>query len=139
MATGTRVTRLHPVEHVDHTQCDAGITRAFEVLGKRWNGVLLGTLAGGAAGFSELRRSIGGITDSVLSDRLTELAAIGLVERTVTDTRPPRVQYDLTAAGRGVVPALHQLATWAAEHLTEQACSERAEPADAQPPEPAAA
>jgi DNA-binding HxlR family transcriptional regulator len=118
------------VEPVDHTHCDGGITRAFEVLGKRWNGVILGTLSGGPAGFSELRRGIGAITDSVLSDRLTELTALGLIERTVTDSRPPRVQYDLTDAGRGVVPALHALATWAAEHLNEQACTEHAAQAD---------
>ncbi|MEH3055399.1 MAG: helix-turn-helix domain-containing protein [Patulibacter minatonensis] len=114
------------MEPVDHTHCDGGITRAFEVLGKRWNGVILGTLSSGPAGFSELRRGIGAITDSVLSDRLTELSALGLIERTVTDTRPPRVQYDLTDAGRGVVPALRALSSWAAEHLNEQACTEHA-------------
>lgn len=133
------MTRLVGVEPVDHTHCDGGITRAFEVLGKRWNGVLLGTLAGGPAGFSELRRGMGGVTDSVLSDRLTELTAIGLVARTVTDTRPPRVQYELTEAGQGVVPALHQLATWAAEHLTEQACADHAAAADSGAAAPAAA
>ena len=53
------------------------------------------------AGFAELRRSIGAITDSVLSDRLSELARAGLVERTVTDTRPPGVSYRLTDIGLG--------------------------------------
>ncbi|MCU1689190.1 MAG: transcriptional regulator, partial [Jatrophihabitantaceae bacterium] len=38
--------------------CDAALSRAFEFLGKRWNGVLLGTLITGPAGFSELRRAI---------------------------------------------------------------------------------
>ena len=54
--------------------CDAGIRRAFDFLGKRWNGVILGTLSGGPTGFAELRRGVGAITDSVLSDRLVELA-----------------------------------------------------------------
>ncbi|MBO9534524.1 MAG: helix-turn-helix transcriptional regulator [Solirubrobacteraceae bacterium] len=124
------------MESVDHTQCDGGITRAFEVLGKRWNGVILGTLAGGPAGFSELRRGIGGITDSVLSDRLTELSAIGLVARTITDARPPRVQYELTESGHAVVPALHALATWAGAHLTQELCESQA--ADAPAPATAA-
>jgi len=61
--------------------CEAGLVRAFEFLGKRWNGVILGTLSSGPAGFAELRRGVGSITDSVLSDRLTELADGGLIDR----------------------------------------------------------
>jgi len=61
--------------------CDAALARAFDFLGKRWNGVLLGTLLEGPAGFSELRRSVAGISDSVLSDRLVELTRAGLVQR----------------------------------------------------------
>ena len=52
--------------------CDGGVRRAFELLGKRWNGVIVGTLSAGPVGFADLRRGVGGITDSVLSDRLSE-------------------------------------------------------------------
>jgi len=86
-------------------------------LGKRWNGIILGSLSTGPVGYAELRRVVGTITDSVLSDRLTELAAGGLIERTVTDTRPPGVTYDLTAAGSALLPILHELARWADEYL----------------------
>ncbi|MGN6608755.1 MAG: winged helix-turn-helix transcriptional regulator [Jatrophihabitans sp.] len=100
-------------------RCDAALSSAFSVLGKRWNGIVIGTLASGTAGFAELRRAIPGITDSMLSDRLTELAAAGLIERTVvTDTRPPGVSYALTDAGRALQPILDQLADWATAHLT---------------------
>ena len=71
------------------------------------------------AGFAELRRSVGAITDSVLSDRLSELARAGLVERIVTDTRPPGVSYRLTESGSAIKPILSQLAGWASEHLPE--------------------
>ena len=54
--------------------CDQALARAFTVLGKRWNGVLIGTLIDGPAGFTQLARSIEGISESVLSDRLSELA-----------------------------------------------------------------
>ncbi len=97
--------------------CDAGLVRAFDLLGKRWNGIILGSLSAGPTGYAELRRSIGTITDSVLSDRLTELAAAGLIDRTVTDTRPPGVTYGLTAAGAALLPILHHLAGWADRHL----------------------
>jgi DNA-binding HxlR family transcriptional regulator len=97
--------------------CDAGLVRAFDLLGKRWNGVILGALQNGPAGFADLRRSVGAITDSMLSDRLGELAAAGLIARTVTETRPPGVSYALTDAGSALVPILSQLAGWAGDHL----------------------
>jgi DNA-binding HxlR family transcriptional regulator len=102
--------------------CDAALSRAFEFLGKRWNGVLLGTLIQGPAGFAELKRGLG-ISDSVLSDRLVELTRAGLVERTV-DTGPPvAVSYALTASGQAVLPAMKALTTWAQENLTAERCT----------------
>jgi DNA-binding HxlR family transcriptional regulator len=71
--------------------CDRGsaaLGRAFEFLGKRWNGVLLGTLRNGPAGFRELARAVDGISDSVLSDRLSDLSAAGLITRRSTRDRP---------------------------------------------------
>ena len=99
--------------------CDAGLVRAFEFLGKRWSGVILESLSLGPVGFAELRRGVGSITDSVLSDRLSELAAGGLIERTVTDARPPGVTYTLTAAGTALFPILRELAGWADEYLPQ--------------------
>lgn len=103
----------------DHGQCDAALVAAFGLLGKRWNGLILGMLTPDGAGFAELRRSVGAITDSVLAGRLSELAQAGLVERTVTDTRPPGVSYRLTEAGTALKPILSQLAGWASENLPE--------------------
>jgi DNA-binding HxlR family transcriptional regulator len=99
--------------------CEAGLIRAFEFLGKRWNGVILGTLSRGPMGFAELGRAVGAISDSVLSDRLTELAGGGLVERSVTETRPPGVTYGLTPAGIALLPVLTQLTTWADANLKD--------------------
>ena len=117
MATGQR---SEDETAVDVHTCDAGLSRAFELLGKRWNGVILGTLSSGPAGFAELRRGVGSITDSVLSDRLAELSDAGLITRKVTDTRPPGVSYELSAAGCALLPALDQLAAWASENLPER-------------------
>lgn len=98
---------------------DAALARAFEFLGKRWNGVVLGSLRDGPAGFRELARAIGGISDSVLSDRLSDLAAAGLIARTVDEGPPLAVSYALTDRGRALVPALEQISLWAQEHLVE--------------------
>ena len=97
--------------------CDGALTRAFGFLGKRWNGVILGTLTTGPAGFSELRRAVGGISDSVLSERLTELTGAGLVARSVVEGPPISVVYQLTAAGEGLLPAMKELTTWAQNNL----------------------
>lgn len=97
--------------------CDAALGQAFGLLGKRWNGLIIGVLSSGPAGFAELRRSVGPITDSVLSDRLGELARAGLVVRCVSDSRPPGVNYTLSGAGARLVPILDQLAQWADHNL----------------------
>jgi DNA-binding HxlR family transcriptional regulator len=98
-------------------RADAALVRAFDLLGKRWTGVVLGTLSGGPAGFSTLARAVDGISDSMLSDRLSELSNAGLVTRTVTEGPPLSVTYALTDAGRALLPALEQITRWAEEHL----------------------
>ena len=98
--------------------CDAALARAFSFLGKRWNGVILGVLMGGPATFGQLRRAVAGISDSVLSDRLSELTGVGLVARTVEDGPPVGVTYRLTDAGAALSPALGELAAWAAANLS---------------------
>lgn len=106
----------------EHRSCDTALTRAFEFLGKRWNGVILGTLTSGPAAFSELRRAVVGISDSVLSDRLSELASAGLVLRTVQEGPPVAVSYRLTQAGLALLPAMRELMIWATENLPAAQC-----------------
>jgi DNA-binding HxlR family transcriptional regulator len=110
---------------------DASLVRAFDLLGKRWTGVLLGTLRGGPVGFRALARAVPGISDSVLSDRLGELTEAGLVARTVAEGPPVSVTYTLTEAGRALLPALEQIRRWAERHLIPPGGSSAA-------PEPAA-
>jgi DNA-binding HxlR family transcriptional regulator len=98
---------------------DAALARAFVFLGKRWNAVVLGILSVGPTGFRDLSRAIGGISDSVLSDRLADLAGAGLIARTVEEGPPISVSYALTDRGRALIPALRQIALWANEHLSE--------------------
>ena len=98
------------------------LARAFRFLGKRWTAVVLGHLSAGPVGFRELSRSVGGVSDSVLSDRLSDLAAGGLVTRTVDEGPPLSVSYALTDSGRALMPALEQIAQWANEHLPPDGC-----------------
>src|SRR5438309_5959507 len=77
-------------------RADEALVRAFDLLGKRWTGVVLGTLRDRPAGFRALARAVDGISDSMLSDRLSELCDVGLVTRTVTEGPPLSVTYALT-------------------------------------------
>ena len=99
------------------TTCDGALVRAFRFLGKRWNGVILGTLTNGPAGFAELGRRVEGISDSVLAERLSELQEAGLILRQVQAGPPVSVTYALSTSGSALIPALHELSVWAEENL----------------------
>ena len=86
---------------------------------------VLGTLRGGPVGFRVLARAVPGISDSVLSDRLSELTDAGLVARTVEAGPPVSVTYTLTPAGRALLPALEQIRRWAEHHLTTPSVGSR--------------
>jgi DNA-binding HxlR family transcriptional regulator len=89
---------------------------AVELIGRRWTGSILFTLIDGPHFFRELLAAVPGISDRLLSQRLRELEAEGIVERTVHDGAPARVSYRLTAAGRELEPALRELYRWAQQH-----------------------
>ena len=97
---------------------DAALAQAFEFLGKRWTAVILGVLGEGPAGFRDLSRAIGGISDSVLAGRLAELTRAGLIARTVEDGPPVSVSYSVADCGMALLPTLEQIAVWAQEHLS---------------------
>jgi DNA-binding HxlR family transcriptional regulator len=106
----------------DVPSCDAALARAFQFLGKRWSGMVLGTLMTAPASFSDIRRALGGVSDSVLSERLTELAQAGLVLREVEAGPPVAVRYRLTPAGQALLPALQELMGWSRTHLPADGC-----------------
>jgi len=103
--------------------CDGALSSAFRFLGKRWTGVVLGTLMNGPAGFADLRRVISGISDSMLSERLLELTGAGLVTRSVEQGPPIAVRYALTPAGQALLPAMNELGAWAAANLRDEKAS----------------
>ena len=92
------------------------IERALTVFGRAWAAAVLQALAAGAERFSEIRRAIPAVTDTVLSARLRELCAAGLVTREVTAGPPVLVHYRLTETGRATGPVLHALADFGRLH-----------------------
>jgi DNA-binding HxlR family transcriptional regulator len=93
--------------------------RAVELVGKRWTGAILLVLLDGPAHFSEIRQLVPEISDRLLSERLKELEAEGIVERNVHDGSPVRVEYAMTDKGRALEPTVRALKSWAREWLDD--------------------
>jgi DNA-binding HxlR family transcriptional regulator len=82
------------------------------VVGGRWRTVLLAHLKEGVHRYGELRRRTPGISEKMLTQRLRELEADGLITRRDLGTVPPHVEYDLTDDGRSLAPVLQALYDW---------------------------
>ncbi len=87
--------------------------QAVELLGRRWAGAIISVLLPGRARYAALREAIPGITDRMLSERLRELEAEGLLSRHVEAGIPVRVEYELTDKGRALEPAITVIGQWA--------------------------
>jgi len=96
--------------------------RAREVLqrvGDKWSMYVIDLLGQGTMRFSELHRSIDGITARMLTVTLRGLERDGIVTRTIHPVIPPRVDYALTPMGRTLLDTIGRLVTWADSHLPE--------------------
>ena len=86
-----------------------------DVVGGRWRTLILSHLKEGVHRYGELRRLIPGISEKMLTQRLRELEADGLVSRHDRGGSPPHVEYDLTGEGRSLAPVLQALYDWGVE------------------------
>ena len=100
--------------------------RAVEIIGRRWSGAILRALLHGVNRFSDMTRIIPGLSDRMLSERLKELEAEGIVERRVIPETPVRVEYHLTNKGRDLGSAVEAVSHWAEAWLGEGAASRAA-------------
>ncbi len=87
--------------------------RAARVLGKRWTPLVIRALLGGPRRFTEIRDYIGTISDRLLSQRLKELEAEGIVRKRVVSTTPVMVRYELTQKGRELQVVVEAIQRWA--------------------------
>jgi DNA-binding HxlR family transcriptional regulator len=86
-------------------------------IGDKWSVMVVGHLTRKTMRFNELRHSVGGISQRMLTLTLRNLERDGLVTRTVYPEIPPRVEYQLTELGRTLTAPLDMLWNWAAEHM----------------------
>jgi DNA-binding HxlR family transcriptional regulator len=90
---------------------------AVELVGRRWTGAILSVLLTGPMRFSEVGQAIPELSDRLLSERMKELEARGIVQRTVHSGPPIRVEYALSQMGSELEPALAELQAWAQRWL----------------------
>lgn len=89
-----------------------GLAAALDRVGDRWALLLVEVLLEGPRRYSDLKRELPAIASNVLSERLRRLESTGVVETQRYSTKPPRLEYRLTAAGRGLAAVVDALDRW---------------------------
>lgn len=92
------------------------VERAVNLFGDKWKFLILRDLMNGKMRFSELKRSIGKISQKVLTQNLRSLESSGLLTRTIYPVIPPKVEYELTDLGYSLRPVIDALRKWGEQH-----------------------
>jgi DNA-binding HxlR family transcriptional regulator len=106
-------TELLSNEAFEHGPFSPAFHAATELIGKRWTGAILYSLFRNLKRFSDLENVIPGLSGRMLSERLKELEAEGIVRRDVIPETPVRVEYTLTKKGESLRPILIAINDWA--------------------------
>jgi DNA-binding HxlR family transcriptional regulator len=86
---------------------------AFELLGKRWTGLIIRTLLSGKKRFSEISEAIPNLSARMLTERFKELEKEGIVIRRVYPETPVRIEYELSEKGRDLQVVMDEIQKWA--------------------------
>lgn len=97
---------------------DCASRALLDTIGDKWTILILTTLGRGEVRYSQIEKAVAGISQKMLSARLSTLVADGLVIRTAFVETPPRVTYQLSPLGRSALPMLHALVDWTVDHMT---------------------
>jgi DNA-binding HxlR family transcriptional regulator len=96
---------------------ECGSREVLDLIADKWSALILYALLHRTCRHAELMRSIGGISQKMLTQTLRALEAEGLIVREVFPVVPPHVEYSLTGLGRSLSPLLGELCRWAEQHL----------------------
>ncbi|MBU3154898.1 helix-turn-helix transcriptional regulator [Clostridium estertheticum] len=86
---------------------------AFQILGKRWTGLIIRSLLSGSKRFSELQEIIPALSSRVLTERFKELEELGIITRSVYPEMPVRIEYGLTEKGKDLEKTMDEIQKWA--------------------------
>ena len=104
---------------LSRTACPVEAT--LSLMSDKWKVLILRDLLTGTKRFGELKKSIGSISQKVLTSNLRAMEDDGLLEREVFAEVPPRVEYTLTERGMSLAPVIDAMRTWGEEHMAELA------------------
>jgi DNA-binding HxlR family transcriptional regulator len=102
------------------------VARTAELIGNKWTPLIIRDLVKGEKRFSELERSLRGISPKTLSERLKKLEEARVVNRTCFAEVPPRVEYTLTEKGFALLPVIDSMRAYGSTWLP--ACDDEDEP-----------
>ncbi|HKP93218.1 MAG TPA: helix-turn-helix domain-containing protein [Chthoniobacterales bacterium] len=111
-------------------QCPSRVV--LDRIADKWTALIIQVLANGTQRYGQLRRSIGGISQKMLTQTLRSLERDGLVLRKAHAGAPPRVEYSLTRLGRTLIEPLRTLCRWSERHLAELEANRNRARADSQ-------
>jgi DNA-binding HxlR family transcriptional regulator len=122
MATHARSRTVTVATAVAESPCCPYYHEAIELIGKRWTGVIVQVLISSEEPlrFSQIAASVPELSDRLLSERMKELEARGLIRRTVRQGPPVRVEYALTEMGEDLRSAVAAMQTWARRWLVQR-------------------
>ena len=90
------------------------VSRASDVFSGKWTTLIVRDLLSGRKRYSQLQRSLSGISPRMLAARLSMLEEAGLITKTIYPTVPPKTEYELTATGRRIEPVILAMAAFGA-------------------------
>lgn len=96
------------------------VETTLTLIGDKWTVLILRDLLGGTMRFGALRKSVGSVSQKVLTAKLRDMEENGLVTRKVYAEVPPRVEYALTPLGRSLAPILDAMKTWGEDYKASQ-------------------
>ena len=103
------------------------VETTLTLIGNKWKMLILRDLMGGTKRFGELKRSLGNVTQKVLTAQLRDMEENGLVHRQVYAEVPPRVEYSLTDLGKSLKPILDAMWAWGAGYQKQNRAKEDAD------------
>ena len=110
------------------------VATTVQLIGSKWKLLILRNLLARPWRFNELRKSLEGISQKVLTDSLRSMEKDGLVTRTVYPEVPPRVEYSLSPLGESMRPIIQAMEQWGAQYKASKAREQQGLSAEKEPP-----
>jgi len=95
------------------------VHESIELLQEKWVLHIIRSLLEGPSGFNALSRSVGGVNTTTLAQRLERLERLGIIDKVVESTMPPKTRYELTEAGHELQAVIDSIDAWARQHIVQ--------------------